>query len=270
MTKTANPYDKILKFIYIICGAFGFIAYFSYLIKVIVWPEGARGVIIAVCGSLITFVPVVFRRFFEKHLPHRLFKVLENIFAWGMFIYTVTFAILVAYIFNTANMQLSADDIPENSAFIVYGAGLRDDRPGNVLKKRLDRTAEYMEAAPDSICVVSGAQGPTENYTEASVMKKYLVECGISEDRILEEDRARNTKQNIKYSVELLNESGEGDRHIVSVSNSFHIPRIKLLCSRTGVDGDFVLAKNPNRNWLFPELVREYMAYIKLAITGVE
>ena len=82
MTKTANPYNKILKFIYIICGAFGFIAYFSYLIKVIVWPEGARGVIIAVCGSLITLVPVVFRRFFEKHLPHRLFKVHENIFAW--------------------------------------------------------------------------------------------------------------------------------------------------------------------------------------------
>ena len=56
----------------------------------------------------------------------------------------------------------------------------------------------------------------------------------------------------------------------MSVSNSFHIPRIKLLCARTGVDGDFVLAKNPNSNWLFPELVREYMAYVKLAITGAE
>ena len=203
-------------------------------------------------------------------LPPKYFKVLENIFAWGMLFYTVTFLALVIYILNAGGMQVKADQVPENSAFIVYGAGIRDDRPGNVLKKRLNKTIEYMEASPDSICVVSGAQGPSENYTEAYVMKKYLTENGIDESRVLEEDRARNTKQNIKYSVELLEKEGEADRHIISVSNSFHIPRIKLLCSRTGVEGDFVLAKDPMPQWLFSELVREYMAYVKLFLTGTE
>lgn len=270
MEKAKNRYNKFLKFIYIVCGAFGFIAYVSYLIKIIIWPEGARGIIIAVAGCLVTLIPVVFRKAFEKHLPQRLFKVLENIFAWGMLFYTVTFLALVIYILNAGGMQVKADQVPENSAFIVYGAGIRDDRPGNVLKKRLDKTIEYMEASPDSICVVSGAQGPSENYTEAYVMKKYLTENGIDESRIFEEDRARNTKQNIKYSVELLEKEGEADRHIISVSNSFHIPRIKLLCSRTGVEGDFVLAKDPMPQWLFSELVREYMAYVKLFLTGTE
>ena len=70
--------------------------------------------------------------------------------------------------------------------------------------------------------------------------------------------------------MELLEKEGEGDRHIISVSNSFHIPRIKLLCSRTGVEGDFVLAQDPMPQWLFSELVREYMAYVKLFLTGTE
>ena len=229
MEKAKKRYNKFLKFIYIVCGAFGFIAYVSYLIKIIIWPEGARGIIIAVAGCLVTLIPVVFRKAFEKHLPHRLFKVLENIFAWGMLFYTVTFLTLVIYILNAGGMQVKADQVPENSAFIVYGAGIRDDRPGNVLKKRLDKTIEYMEASPDSICVVSGAQGPSENYTEAYVMKKYLTENGIDESRVHIDETATSTKENIRAFLALLEASDMEKAQRISVSSDFHMPRIALL-----------------------------------------
>lgn len=263
-------YNKFLKIAYIVCGLIGFLSYFVYFTKQFIWYEGTLPFAVAITGCLVAGVPVFFRKFFEKHLPKKLFKVLENIFAWGMLFYSVTFIMLAVYIFSAGGLQSDVDELPDDTAFIVFGSKINGDRPSSVMKKRLNKTIEYMEELPDSVCVVSGGQGSDEICPEAEVMKNYLMENGIDEDRILVEDKARNTIQNIKLSTELLEEEGMGDRHIVSVSNAFHIPRIKLICARLGVDSDFVLAKDPNWYTIYPTFVREYMSYAKLLILGAE
>lgn len=270
MDATKNRYNKFLKIIYIVCGLVGFVSYFFYFTKQFIWFEGTLPFAVAISGCLVAGVPVFFRKVFEKKLPHRLFKVLENIFAWGMLFYSVTFIALVVYIFSAGGLQSHVEELPEDSVFIVYGSKINGDRPSSVMKKRLNKTLEYMNALPDSICVVSGGQGSDEICPEAEVMKNYLMENGIAADRILVESKARNTVQNIKLSTELLRQSNMSDRHIVSVSNAFHIPRIKLICSRLGIDSDFVLAKDPNWYTIYPTMVREYMSYAKLLLLGTE
>ncbi len=270
METAKRRYNKFLKVIYIVGGLVGFFSYFFYFTKQFIWPEGVLPITVAVLGCLIAGVPVFFRRFFEKKLPHRLFKVLENIFAWCMLFYTVTFLSLVIYIFSAGGLQSNVDELPDDTAFIVFGSKINGDQPSSVMKKRLDKTLEYMSELPDSVCVVSGGQGNDEICPEAEVMKNYLVRNGIDESRVLVEDKARNTIQNVKLSLELLEREGMEDRHIVSVSNAFHIPRIELICSRLGVDSDFVLAKDPNWYTIYPTLVREYMSYAKLLICGTD
>ena len=265
-----TKYKKFLKFIYTFCGAFGFIAYFSYLIKLFIWPEGTLPLIVAILGTIISGVPVIFRKWFECHLPKKLFSFLENLFGWGMLFYCVTFIALSTFIFTAPALQAEVEELPEKTVFIVYGAGLEGDSPGSILRKRLDKTVECMTELPESVCIVTGGQGADEPVTEASAMKEYLAEKGIDGERIILEEQAHNTIDNIRYSFELIEKERLGGYAVVSVSNSFHIPRIDLICSRLGVESRFVLAKDPNPYTLFTVLVREYMSYAKLFLVGTE
>ncbi len=268
--KIKEIYNRIIKFIYIFCGGFGFIAYFSYLLKLIFWPSNKIELIAAFLGIAVAGIPVFFRKFFEKRLPFKLFKVLENIFAYGMLFYFVTFLMLSSFILGAGALQSDADDLSDDCVFIVYGAGLKGEEPGVTLKKRLDKTIEYMNELPMSVCIVSGGQGADEPMPEADVMRNYMVRNGIDEDRIFLEDKASNTIENIKNSYAIIEDKGLNKEGIVSVSNAFHIPRIKLIFSRLGIESDFVLAPDPNPYSMFSVLVREYMSYGKLLIFGAE
>lgn len=51
--------------------------------------------------------------------------------------------------------------------------------------------------------IVSGGQGPDEAHTEASVMARYLIEHGADASRVIEEDKASNTRENLLFSSKL-------------------------------------------------------------------
>ena len=80
---------------------------------------------------------------------------------------------------------------------IVLGAHVRSTGPSRALGLRLDKAYEYALAYPDTIIIVSGGQGSNEPCTESSAMKQYLVEKGIGEERILEENQSTNTRENL-------------------------------------------------------------------------
>lgn len=270
-TKKRSGYDRFLNILYIVCGAFAFTAYFVYFVKLLIWTEGTLSYVAAILAMLVSGIPLFFKRFWERILPQKVFFVLKNIFAWGMCFYMVTFLILCTYIFTTNSMQTHPEDLDSETVFVVYGAGLRGERPGSVLRKRLDKTAEYMEAVPGSVCIVTGGQGPDEVMPEADAMKNYLVEdMGIDPARIYTDPDSSNTIENIKNALAIMEKEGISDYTMVSVSNAFHIPRIKLICSRLDCRGEFVLAKDPNPYALFATLVREYMSYAKLFLMGTE
>ena len=44
---------------------------------------------------------------------------------------------------------------------------------------------------------LSGAQGADEAYTKAYVMAKYLIEQGVDENRVIQEEQAHDTRENL-------------------------------------------------------------------------
>ena len=114
---------------------------------------------------------------------------------------------------------------------VVLGAQVRADGPSTVLKFRLDAACEYLNANPDTICIVSGAQGYNEPCTEAQGMKDYLVSRGIDESRILLEEQAVNTQGNIRYSSLMIPEGAS----VGIVTNNFHMFRAMFLCRKLGL-----------------------------------
>lgn len=115
---------------------------------------------------------------------------------------------------------------PEKNAdyIVVLGARVNGTRVTLNLKYRLDVALDYLNENEGTKVVVSGGQGKGEEITEAKAMSDYLVKNGIKSDRIILEDRSKNTNENLKFSAELI---GSKEKKTVIVSNDFHIYRAK-------------------------------------------
>ena len=77
--------------------------------------------------------------------------------------------------------NMNAQGEPDLDYVIVLGAQVRESGPSKALRYRLDRTIDYLEENPDTICIVSGGQGHNEPFSEAQGMADYLQKHGIAE-----------------------------------------------------------------------------------------
>jgi uncharacterized SAM-binding protein YcdF (DUF218 family) len=133
---------------------------------------------------------------------------------------------------------------------VVLGAGLRPD--GGVpplLASRLERAhgvwaALDRRAAGDfkPLLVVSGGKGDDERVAEASAMAAYLIARGFPADRLLLEDRSRNTEENLVFSKAIMDELHSGARATI-VTSDFHAFRAALLARRLGIQGQVAGAR---------------------------
>jgi uncharacterized SAM-binding protein YcdF (DUF218 family) len=155
---------------------------------------------------------------------------------------------------------------PGTTHVVVLGAGLDGDRPGPLLRRRLERAlAVDAPGVPDSVpvtFVVSGGQGDDEVVSEADAMADYLRARGVSSDRIVREDRSVNTRQNLRFSGTLMERAGPGHRATV-VTSGFHVYRTTLLARRAGVPVDVIGAPTSPAYWLSATL-REFAAVLWL------
>ena len=113
----------------------------------------------------------------------------------------------------------------EEQTVIVLGCGLRGERVSVGLAKRLNKAAEYHEKNREAMIIVSGGQGPQEDISEALAMKRYLVDKGVPEDKIIMEDRSTSTITNFRYSREIMEEEGMSLSSVVLVTNAYHVYR---------------------------------------------
>ena len=144
------------------------------------------------------------------------------------------FLLVMGVLMGTAGKR--ADKV-DADALIVLGAAVHGDRVTWVLSNRLDTAADYLEAHPDTVCVVSGGKGNGETVSEASAMQKYLIERkGIDPDRILAEDRAVSTKENFAFSKALIEQRLGSDASIAFVTTDFHVFRATRVAAKTGID----------------------------------
>ena len=130
----------------------------------------------------------------------------------------------------------SAGGDADADAVIVLGAAVHGDKVTWVLENRLNSAIDYMEAHPGAICVVSGGQGPGESVTEASAMKKYMVEHGVAAERIYTEEKAKNTMENFAYSKVIIDEVLGNNARIAFVTTNFHVYRAGQVAREQGVN----------------------------------
>ncbi len=120
---------------------------------------------------------------------------------------------------------------------IVLGCGLKKDgTPTPILKGRVDRALAFVKEQEEqtgkkAIFITSGGKGTDERNSESRAMKNYLLEQGVPEDRIIEEDRSRTTYENMKYSKEIILRE-DPQAKIAFATTNFHVFRSGLFARR--------------------------------------
>ena len=136
------------------------------------------------------------------------------------------------------------DKEPEREYLIVLGAEVRGTKPSLSLERRLDAALEYLSDYPESTAIVTGGKGPGEDITEAKCMFDWLTERGVEPSRVLMEDKATSTMENLRFSFEMIRDRGdEPDGNVAIVSSSYHLYRAKCMADMQGVKAAGVACK---------------------------
>lgn len=150
---------------------------------------------------------------------------------------------------------------------IVLGARVRGDAISLELRNRLNTAKEYLDDNIETKVIVTGGQGPGENTTEAYAMAEYLKGEGIDDERIILEEDAKDTEQNLENSFEIINNLEENplEQEIVVVTSNFHTLRAKMIASDLGRSVGTI--GSPTLLFLIPSYyLREFFAVVVEAI----
>ena len=147
---------------------------------------------------------------------------------------------------------------------IVLGCGIRGERVSVGLAKRLNKAAEYHGKNPEAMIIVSGGQGPQEDISEALAMKRYLVEKGIPEEKIIMEDRSTSTITNFRYSREIMEKEGMSPDSVVFVTNAYHVYRAASYAGDEGFEDIAHLGTDIIWYTIPMNYMREMLAVVKM------
>ncbi len=155
---------------------------------------------------------------------------------------------------------------PANSVLVILGARVRGGEPSFTLLSRLQTALNYLQENPESLVVVSGGQSRDESLSEAAVMRNYLLANGIAWERILLENQATSTRENLKYTGELLRKQNMWGKNVVVVTNDFHQLRAQIYAGRAGLVPYPLSCSTPTL--LLPAYtVREMLALLAVFLT---
>lgn len=194
----------------------------------------------------IFFDPV--NQFLRRCWKTKIGKVIELLLA-------VILGIIFSLAVVTYGCMLHAASVsPEpNANVIVLGCKVNGERPSLSLLYRMEAARSYLEKNPDSLCIVTGSQGKDEVVTEASVMYRWFSDNGIGKDRLMAEEEASDTEENLLFSKALLEKRAAADSKVVVVTNDFHMYRALYIAKSLGLDAGGLAAKTPW--WLYPTYV---------------
>ena len=158
------------------------------------------------------------------------------------------FVILLCAMFIIAEIPVinySKKRIKANSKYaIVLGAGVDNGKPSKVLSQRISAAKEFMELYPETVVILSGGKVEDENLSEAECMKNELIKSGIDANRLITEDKSKNTVENFKFAKEILNELSHGTNEITVISSDTHLYRACFLAKKSGFKPSPFYAKN--------------------------
>lgn len=146
--------------------------------------------------------------------------------AGAMFVLGINYYV----IFSQNNNIVAVEDVTGTDYILVLGCGIINGKPSALLEDRLITAIEVAEKLPEAKLIVSG-NNSGEAYNEVGAMKKYCIENGIDEDRILCDDYGFSTGE----SITNLSETFDVD-NVIIITQRYHLYRALHIAFQYGIE----------------------------------
>ncbi len=236
--------NKLRKALLIICGAFAVWFIIPIAFSGIVNIGNLTG--IAVFGAL--FLGIFFfdrvSGFISKLKSKKAGKAALSL------VCIVLTAVIALTAVETVLMVGATFKSPEpSSTVVVLGCRVYGERPSRMMVARLKAAEKYLKENPQSACILSGGQGEDEDISEAECMYRYLAAKGIDPDRLYKEDKSTSTRENLKFSQEII-EREALNKQIAIATNDFHEYRAQQIAGSLGLESAAV--SGTTEIWVLP------------------
>jgi hypothetical protein len=128
--------------------------------------------------------------------------------------------------------------IPDNppsspGCFVIPSYALKDRLlPTRPTRAEIDLACEWWRRFPQARLIMATGDNQGLGVSNAAVMADYAVHIGVPRDRIVQEDRSRNTYENLRYSMDVIEALDLGTPTLVTLD--LYTRRAVATARRTG------------------------------------
>ncbi len=216
-------------------------------------------------GIFLCIFGFINQTLYKNEVYKKIIKVIKPLFIVGLTIFVLTELAIIGFSFQK--------NIDKADYTIVLGAGIRGETMTVTLKQRVDAAIEYANLNEDyGYIVVTGGQGPGESITEAEAMKRHLVKNGIEDERVIKEEHATDTYENLEFSKEIIEKhSGKkiDELNIKVITSGFHLLRSKMLCNELGYKKVTYCASQIWAIFIPTYYIREFIGFYKMLVFDI-
>lgn len=170
--------------------------------------------------------------------------------------------LFIAYaVIITIAMIIASLIKPKKDATAVT-LGIRTDTngPSPLLMGRIMATKVYLDKTPSACAVLSGGKCKRDYTAEAKCMYDTLLKLGVDGDRLIIEDKALSTYENLLFSNRIISEQNK-EKNLAIVSDSFHHLRARLIAKKLGIKAHIGAVNSKSPFLYIPTYyVREWVA----------
>ena len=116
----------------------------------------------------------------------------------------------------------------------------------------------------DTVCILTGGRGDDEEYSEAEVMYDYMAAKGIEDSRMIVEDKALDTIENIRNSKEYIVPEGSS---VGIVTNNYHVFRALRIAEKHGLKNVYGMAADAPAAFVPHNMVKEAISLAAMYVS---
>ena len=139
----------------------------------------------------------------------------------------------------------SLEEVQPADAIVVFGAAEYAGRPSPVLRARLDHAFDLFQRGIAPIVITTGGAAADPRFSEGGVSRDYLIRRGIPERSLIAETQGRDTAESAVRVAVIMRANGL--RNCVTVSDAYHVFRIRKLLAHEGISPVYVAPRPDSR-----------------------
>ena len=170
-------------------------------------------------------------------------------------------AVLCATVATGVMLSRQQAEPVDFSHLVVLGTMVNGSEPSIMLDERIKAAADLLKQYPHLLCVPSGTRTHNAHISEATCIARGLLARGIDGSRILLEEKAATTWENLRFSLALIREkTGEEPGTVGLLTSDFHTFRVRLVARRMGIPARVIGVKSAHTIFYYPAFLREILA----------